>query len=214
MKPSERRAMEAEKRAMREAADRERELEERAKRSRRDDDVDASEYSRTSTYAEYTKPAEEEIEVSGDGYHREGFFQSHVRLITFIITVTLLLTVVGPWGIDKLVDSTREEIFGKDVETKSTLTLGAVQILSDMGENMGWSSLESFNYTDYSFEKEGKKTIVREYEIEGTTLVLRVGGSSLSSRPDYVRLIDYFNGESINDIRRESVTAFIEKYQQ
>ena len=205
--------MEAEKRAMREAAERERELEERAKKPSRNDCEDRSEHERTNTYTEYAKPSEEDIEVNGDGYHREGFFHSHIRLITFIITATLLLTVVGPWGIDKLVDSTREEIFGKDVETKSTLTLSAVQLLSDMGDDVGWSSLENFNYTDYSFEKEGKTTIVREYEIEGTTLVLRVGGTSLSASPDYVRLIDYFNGESINDIRRESVTAFIEKYQ-
>lgn len=209
MKPSERRAMEAEKRAMREAADREREHEKRANRAERSRDDDEQ----INANADFYKLAEEEIEVKGDGHHKEGFFQSHVRLITFIITVTLLLTVIGPWGIDKLVDATREEVFGKDVEDKTSLTLSAVVLLSEMGYDMGWSSLEKFNYTDYSFEKEGKTTYLREYEIEGTTLVLRVGGSSLTSSPDYVRLIDYFNGESVDDIRKESITAFIEKYQ-
>lgn len=205
--------MEAEKRAMREAADREREHEEKAKRSERARAVTRNDDEQLNANADFYKLPEEEIEVKGDGYHKEGFFQSHVRLITFIVTVTLLLTVVGPWGIDKLVDATREDIFGKDVEDKTTLTLSAVVLLSEMGYDMGWSSLEKFNYTDYSFEKEGKTTYLREYEIEGTSLVLRVGGPNLTSAPDYVRLIDYFNGESIDDIRKENITAFIEKYQ-
>jgi hypothetical protein len=213
LKPSERRALEAEKRAMREAADREREHEERAKKAERKRSASGADGEQLNANADFYKLPEENIEVKGDGHHREGFFQSHVRLITFIITVTLLLTVIGPWGIDKLVDATREEILGKDVENKTNLTLSAVVLLSDMGYDMGWSSLEKFNYTDYSFEKEGKTTYLREYEIEGTSLVLRVGGPSLTSSPDYVRLIDYFNGESVDDIRKESITAFIEKYQ-
>ena len=213
MKPSERRALEAEKRAMREAADREREHEERAKKAERKRSASGADGEQLNANADFYKLPEEKIEVKGDGHHREGFFQSHVRLITFIITVTLLLTVIGPWGIDKLVDATREEVFGKDVEDKTNLTLSAVVLLSEMGYDMSWSSLEKFNYTDYSFEKEGKTTYLREYEIEGTSLVLRVGGPSLTSSPDYVRLIDYFNGESVDDIRKESITAFIEKYQ-
>lgn len=202
--------MEAEKRAMREAAEREKEL---SRKSNKAESADG--YSDDSDYLNdsYGKLVNEKTEDKGDGHHREGFFQSHIRLITFIITVTLLLTVIGPWGIDKLVDATREEVFGKDVEDKTNLTISAVVLLSDMGYDMGWSSLEKFNYTDYSFEKEGKTTYLREYEIEGTSLVLRVGGSSLTSSPDYVRLIDYFNGESVDDIRKESITAFIEKYQ-
>ena len=70
MKPSERRALEAEKRAQKEAEQREREL---LKGSSKWDSVDTDD----------GKP------------RKESFFQNHVKLITFVICATLILTVLG-----------------------------------------------------------------------------------------------------------------------
>lgn len=216
MKPSERRALEEEKRVQKEARMREAEHERQAEEARRSENVgsDGPEHKRQDgeridKNAAYRKPPEEEIEVKGDGYHREGFFGSHARLITFIVCMALILTVLGPWGIDMLVAKSRQEVFGNEVEGKKDMTAESIILLSELGSDMTWKNLENFNYTDYSFSKEGKATYIREYEVSGTSLFLRVGGARLSGSPDYVRLIDYESGEYIADIRKESVRAFI-----
>lgn len=211
MKPSERRALEAEQRAQREAEQREKLLEAKSKRQERPSEIE-KETERIYPQAAYRKLPEEEIEVKGDGYHREGFFGSHVKLITFIVCMAVILTVLGPWGIDMLVDRGRQEIFGNEVENKQDLTVDGVKLLADMGDTVTWDSLRNLSYTDYSYEKEGKTNYIREYEVVGTPLVLRVGGTSLVASPDYVRLIDYESGDFVEDIRRDSVAAFLAKY--
>ena len=103
MRPSERRALEAEKKAQKEAAAREKVLEKQAQKVEKikakidaePTDYTADESERVNMDAEYRKLPEEEIEVKGDGYHRESFFGNHVRLITFIITAALVLTVLA-----------------------------------------------------------------------------------------------------------------------
>lgn len=240
MKPSERRALEAEKRAQKEAAEREKALEnqaEKAEKARSKSNTEAKtdaaeETERVNMNAEYRKLPKEEIEVKGDGYHRESFFGNHVKLITFIISAVLVFTVIGPWGIDQLVAKSRADIYGEEVENRIDLTVDGVITLADMGEELLWETLANLNYTDYSFEKEGITTHIREYSVKGTNLVLRVGGTekgavreyklvgtdlviyrkveaSLPAAPEYVRLIDYNTGDFIEDIRKDDVRAFI-----
>ena len=236
MKPSEKRALDAEKRAQREAEQREKLLEAKSRRQERDGSPAApSTEERMNTNAAYKKLPEEEIKVSGDGYHREGFFSRHVKLITFIICLTLILTVIGPWGVDRLVDKGREEVFGKEVDAKSYLSVNSVILLADLGESLTWDHLQNFHYVDYSYEKDGVTTHIREYDIEGTNLVLRVGGTeegtiteygspgtgivlfrdydlSLPPSPEYVRLIDYSSGDYVDDIRKEDISAFLSQH--
>lgn len=236
MKPSERRELEAEKRAQREAEQREKLLEAKAKRQETTaEHKPAEDIGKLNTDAEYKKLPEEKIKVSGDGYHRESFFGSHVKLITFIICAVLILTVVGPWGVDRLVDKGREEIHGKEVENKTELTLSGLELLADMGENLTWDSLAHLSYVDYSYEKDDIVTHIREYTIAGTDLVLRVGGTevgkvynygipgtnivffrhvdtALPAAPEYVRLIDYKSGEFVDDIRTENISGFLSEH--
>lgn len=215
MKPSERRALEAEKRAEKEAAEREKLLAAKAKRQSvndgRENPIDDKRERRDD--ATYVKLPEEEIEVKGDGYHRESFFGNHVRLITFIITAALVLTVLGPWGIDMLVNKSRSEWNDVDgVTSKIEMTLNDVRSLANKGDRLKWEDLADFNYDDYSFEKEGKQTFIREYPVSGSILILRVGGSTDTGSPEYVRLINYSEGASIDDIRKEDVDVFIDAY--
>ncbi len=206
MKPSERRAMEAEKRAMREAAEREKELEKQSADMQSRPTVGRDPHLESKTrYTPYQEPEDEKIKVQGDGYHREGFFGSHIRLITFIITLALLLTVLAPWGIDFFVEKSREGIFGKDgVEDKRDITADAILALSDLGDSLRWSHLESFNYTEYG----GNNDYAREYALNAD-LVLRIEGTDLNGVPDVARLIDYRTGEYVTDIRKDSVRAFL-----
>jgi hypothetical protein len=142
-----------------------------------------------------------------DGYHRESFFSTHVKLITFIICMVVILTVLGPWGIDTLVQKRRADTLGEEVESRKTLSIAGVEMLSDMEYDVTWDTLKAFSYTDFSDDD----SVIREYEVEGTALVLRVGGATLKGSPEYIRLINYRTGEYINDIRKEGVRDFISK---
>ena len=225
MKPSERRALEAEKRAQKEAEARERELARQAKSKEKGlgDGSDSSveyESERVNVDAPYKKLPEEEITVEGDGYHREGFFSSHVRVITFIITFVLVLTVLGPWGIDQLVSIKRNDYQGKDVTDGRDMTVEELIAITDKGVNMRWADLDGFNYRDCSYnfkdKDSGKKGTyyIREYAV-GEEIILKVHGYSVLGSPGYAQLYYYpKDGESqlMEDVRSESVGDFLKKY--
>ena len=136
---------------------------------------------------------------------KEGFIQSHVRLITFIICMVLMLTVLGPWGIDMLVEKRNNQT----VLGRKDISLESVYILSDNAEAVKWENLKNFNYTDYSYNtSNGSKYNVREYPIADSSLYIKAGGYNLSKSPDYIYLIDYKSGEYI-DILKESAREFI-----
>ena len=125
---------------------------------------------------------------------REGFFGAHIRLITFIITATLVLTVLGPLGVDMLVASKNN----RGVTNLEDMSIDTVYTIHRNADVIEWKNLQKFNYSDYSYENEGGKYLVREYPIADSRLVLKVGGPKLSSRPEYIQLIDYRSGEYVN----------------
>ncbi len=167
--------------------------------------------------AENTALAEEKAsptENDGQGEHapykrKEGFFQSHVRLITFIITSVLILAVFSPIGIDTLVASRRDHT----VDSKKDMTLEDVYRLYDKASNVKWSSLGEYNYADYSYDTKSGRYLVREYRIKDSRLVLKVGGPKSQSRPDYVRLTDYITVKFV-DILKEDPREFVRKTEQ
>ena len=219
MKPSERRALEAEKRAQKEAEAREKELAKAAKAKETGDGgsrPESSDSERVDAEVSYKKLPEEEIEVEG-GHHKEKFFDSHVRLITFIISLTLVLTVLGPWGIDQLIAMRRNDYAGEDVTDGKNMTVTDLLTLSDKGKALKWSDLDGFNYTDLSYNYKDEKTkkkktyYIRDYSV-GDGLLLKVQGYSLSGAPGYVQLYLYKddgNSVFLSDIRVEDVEKFL-----
>ena len=251
MKPSERRALEAEKRAREAAEWREKELQRQAKKAekseKKSDDygiemfdsaglerfdengeyISEPEASTTSeenfadenkprrkerysgsrsenergrtTYterlnekAEFVKLPEKEIEVKGDGYHRESFFSNHARLIAFIVAATVAIFVVGPLGYDTYLNI-RDYLNGGQEVGGKTLTVEGVEALVEMGAYLPWVELDKYEHTKYGD--------VIEIAIEGTDLTLRAERTKDGKYPDYVRLIHYYCGEFIKDIR-------------
>jgi hypothetical protein len=219
MKPSERRALEAEKRAQKEALEREKAFEKQAKDAEKYDGNNAgavpktdNDSERINTNAEYRHIPKGDIEVQGDGYHREGFFGRNVRLITFIITATLVLTVLGPWGIDMMVGRSRSTWADKGAEDGVPLTVAKVVAFSEMGYDFTWAHLDGYGYEDSSYTKKGKTTYNHKYLFEESDMLcLEVIGSSDKGVPDIVRLIDYESGDFI-DIRKDDAYEFLQKY--
>ncbi len=209
MKPSEKRALEAEKRAQREAEERERELEREAAKSKKEENAPDA----------YTEPVDEretnfeqgtEPEKNTTGYKRkEGFFQSHIRLITFIITSALVLFVLGPLGIDMLVASKNDKI----VSNKEDISIETVYKIYDLYDSVHWGSFKNFNYTDYSDKVEGVLVYEREYPVKDSRLVVKAGGSSMSDSPEYIYLIDYRNGVRV-DLKKEDPRNYVKTMDQ
>ena len=162
MKPSERRALQEAKRAQKIA-----ELNEKEPINENEGSVHAP--------SEQAKPYK----------RREGFFQSNVRLITFIIASALVLFVLGPLGIDMLIASRNAQT----VSNKQDISINAVCAIYDKGGRITWDYFDNYNYTDYSDKSNGVRT--REYPIKDSRLVLRVQGDADSNYFHYARLIDY-----------------------
>ena len=200
MKPSEKRALEAEKRAQREAAERERELERETWRSENEDqfEADAESGNPESTEPIFSQEREERYQ------RKEGFIQSHVRLITFIITAALVLFVLGPLGIDMLVASKNDKI----VKNKEDISIETVYKIYDLYDGVHWGSFKNFNYTDYSDKVEGVLIYEREYPVKDSRLVVKAGGSSMKDSPEYIYLIDYRNGVRI-DLKKEDPRNYV-----
>lgn len=145
------------------------------------------------------------IQKSAEPYKRkEGFFGAHVRLITFIITAALVLTVLGPLGVDMLVAYRNN----KTVSNMNDIDIETVYDIYDSRDVIQWKNLRNFNYTDYSYDAKGGKYLVREYPVSNSRLVLKVGGSELSAHPDYIQLIDYRTGKYI-DVLKEDPRDFV-----
>ncbi len=139
---------------------------------------------------------------------KEGFFQSHVRLITFLIVGTLVLGGFV-FGIDMFVASRNN----KTVDNMKDMDIETVFAVYDNADIIEWKSFRNFNYTDYSYEAKKGKYFVREYPISDSRLVLKVGGSSLDPHPDYAQLIDYRSGAHI-DVFKEDPRDFIKEIEE
>ena len=192
MKPSEKRALEAEKRRL---------AEERAASEMQEQEV-------TSTLTD-TPQGSDDAKPYKPYKRKEGFFQSHIRLITFIITATLVLTVLGPLGIDMLVAAKKDKV----VNNKKDIDITTVYSIYDNADVIEWKNFRNFNYTDYSYDAKNGEYYVREYPISNSRLVLKVGGSSLNTQPDYVYLIDYRSGEYI-DVLKNDPRDFVKSTEQ
>ena len=206
MKPSEKRALEAEKRAQREAAERERELEREAAKVKKEDDLPNIDTEPDAIDNTEQVPPDE----STTGYKRkEGFIQSHIRLITFIVTSALVLFVLGPLGIDMLVASKNNKI----VNNKEDMSIETVYKIYDLYDSIHWGSFKNFNYTDYSDKVDGILVYEREYPVKNSRLVVKAGGSSMSDSPEYIYLIDYRSGERI-DLGKEDPRNYVKSMDQ
>lgn len=200
MKPSERRALESERKAREAAEWREKELEKQAKKAAKKageaykPQEEAVDTERIDTTATYTKLPEKEIEVKGDGYHRESFFSNNARIIAFIVTTVLVLFVFGPLGYDIYLNVSDYLERGDAVEGK-VMNEETLLSIAGSGKYLTWGDLESYEHTSLS---DGN---VIEIAVEGTNLTLHVEKAKKGDYPEIVRLIDYANGTYIDDVR-------------
>ncbi len=201
MKPSEKRALRAQKAAEKTETEKLQEKEWTAENVAEDEvALDAESELRNDTGAEAEEQYvwgshKSETESKKKPYKRkEGFFQSHIRLITFIVTTVVLILFLSPFAVDMIVKYRNDKI----VNSIQDIDMDSVFSIYDNSDVIEWKSFSNFNYTDLGYDTENGEYRVREYPISNSRLVLKVGGHSMSNRPEYVQLIDYRTGQFIN----------------
>lgn len=140
---------------------------------------------------------------------KEGFFQSHVRLITFLICMAVFLLVFGPWNIYHISKAISD--MEKKVDNKRDMSMETVYALSELGEELSWMHFETYNYTDLSYDTDDGKYIKREYCVKDTGYIIWAGGIKGQSRPEYVYLIDIGNTGDVLDMRKENIKKYVKK---
>ena len=193
MKPSERRALLEKKRAEKEA--------EAQRRTQADTRSECESYSTVPpepmNLGGAGDPAPEATrERKPRAVKKEGFFSKYSMLIAGVITAFVVIVGVA-FGVDYVKDYVRDNkqtVYDDGVD----ISMSEVNILHDNFYSVEWRHLEGFNHTDYSYTKKGGKYILREYPIEGTDLVLRVGGPESQKEPDFIYVRSYDPSEYID----------------
>ena len=140
---------------------------------------------------------------------RQSLWQTYPKLITFIICMLVFLILFNARSIYETVEEKRNR-----VDDKTDISLNIVYLLSDMGVEVDWIHFQKYNYTDISYEIDGKKYIKREYPVGDTGYIIWVGGASMDKSPEYVYLIDFEGTGEVIDIRKKDAEAFVNKTMQ
>ena len=138
----------------------------------------------------------------------ESFLSNNSRLIAFIVTSVLIITVFSPFAIDMFLEGQKDK---NTVTDKKDMTVQHVYVIAENYGSITWKSFEQFNYTDMS--RDDGKYFTREYPIADTLLVLQVGGPNMTGQPEYIYLISLEDTEYIN-LAKDNVKKFISKYQE
>ncbi len=200
MKPSERRALMEEKNRMREEAS----ATESISSNESDITEDLADYDIKSNHTIKSKKGKNIIDDDSVSTRKEGFFQSNVKLITFIITVSLLFVLIGPFSIIRIIEVVEENRHYKDGATMTIEDIGGIAAHKTM---ISWSDFDGYGYEDQST----KKTKVREYYVaeRGYFLVVR-GSDKDGNYPDSVHFMySDENGTTVIDLRTDNLKEFL-----
>ena len=131
---------------------------------------------------------------------REGFIQSNVKLITFIICMVVFLGAATIIPLVHWLDHRTE------VKGETPMKLEDVISISSKKKFISWDDFEGYVYTDQSSGK------VREhmYLISGTDYVLMVSGPKSDKKyPDSIVLCDLNNTSYTMDLTSGNIQAFL-----
>lgn len=200
MKPSERRALMEEKQRMRDEAI----AAENASSNESLSNEDLSDCDVRVNHTIKSKKGKNIVDGDVESTRREGFFQSNVKLITFIITVSLLFMIIGPFSVIRIVEMVEESRHYKDGKS---ITVEEIKDIAANKDMITWSDFDGYGYEDQST----KKITVREYYVADTGYFLVVrGDKNDDTYPDNVHFMySDENGTTFIDLRTDSIADFL-----
>ena len=97
----------------------------------------------------WEKERESEKETPGK---TENFFSTHVRLITAVVTIAVLLALIGPWSVFKLIewyDATHKEV------SETLISEAALERIVAKGKDLNWVDFDGYSHDviadDYAY---------------------------------------------------------------
>ena len=124
----------------------------------------------------------------------ENFFSAHVRLITAVVTIVVLLALIGPWSVFQLMkwyDATRTEA------EETLIPAETLDRIVAKGVDLNWVDFDGYDFEviadDYAY--------ICSYEVEGGRYCFWVTSAAYGSRVESVLLIDMQNGYTETEIK-------------
>lgn len=150
------------------------------------------------------KPHKKLFYDDAKGSRKEGFFQSHVRLITFIITLSILLALIGPFSVIRIVKWVNDNKYYRD---GNDITLSEIAGIAAKKAYIEWDDFDGYNYDDNST----KNDTVKEYYVTELGYSLLVRGSKTNKKyPENVFLMYSDEDGTVHiDLRNGDVKKFI-----
>lgn len=171
------------------------------KKSNKNDDDSQYEYEsdkEQSLSEDFIKTENSQAHDFSGNERNEGFVQSHIRIITFIVCSVVLAGVITLWCIFR---NSNNPI---DITNKTDITMMNIYGISEKKNNIMWSDFDMYNYEDQSYSG----AVKREYEVKGTDYVVWVGGKNADGKPEYVYLINMATSKHI-DLTKDDPRDFV-----
>lgn len=124
----------------------------------------------------------------------ENFFTANVKLITFIVTVAILLALIGPWSvfqIKKWYDANHVE------EDVVLITSAELDALIARGPELTWRDFDGYTYEIIA----DSMVYMCQYDVEGGDYYLWVTSAKKGASIESVLLVDVKNGYEETEIK-------------
>ena len=122
----------------------------------------------------------------------DDFIFAHVKLIVFIVGVTVVVMLLGPFSVFRIAEWVQDAKEQAEMAEKDALTVQYVRGLCDKAEPITWRDFEPFYYEDRSSSKYCTWIIPVEGQYE-----VWIGGADTNKMPDYVTMYSSTTGEKV-----------------
>ncbi len=147
-------------------------------------------------------PAEEATTYRNPRRGLRQFFYDHVKLITAVLTASLVISLVVITDLDNLVIDMVNRIEQGD---KQPLTMDYVRALSEKNGPIVWQDLEDFSRYN---ESDATDSLTWFFKVKGTNYEVWISGSGTRYTPTYVHLYDMTTGAEL-DLNKGDLDAFL-----
>lgn len=137
------------------------------------------------------KPHSKEVDTAGK---TETFFSANVKLITAIITLSVVLALIGPWSVFQI----KKWYEARQAEaTEVLITEQALEDLVARGTKLNWVDFDGYTYKVIADEI----VYICQYDVEGGNYYLWVTAPAKGSTVESVLLIDVQNGYEETELK-------------
>lgn len=123
----------------------------------------------------------------------DDFIFAHVKLMVFIIGVTVVMMLLGPFSVFRIAEWVEEAQIKAEMAERDKLTITYVQGLCDKAEPITWQDFQRFYIEDRSSDVYVTWIIPVEEGYE-----VWMGGGSTTKMPDYVTMYSNKTGKKVD----------------